>query len=451
MKESSIFESNLNKTFLKLAIPSIAGMLFISMQVMIDGLFIGNYVGSNGLAAINLIMPFTDFIMSFVLMIGIGGSVLTSILKGSGNHRKYLESFSFVFYLFLIFSILVTLISMIFKDKIIVFLGADAGLFSLVDGYLSFFIPLSFFFNLPIFLETYTRIAEKPNLIFISSFMCFVANIIFDYIFLDKFHMGMEGAAMATCIANGLGGLLLYVKMIGKNKAFSFVKTSFDFNVFKNVMYNGSSEMFSTLSASITTFIFNVILMKNIGQTGVAAFTVILYTNSIIRITLYGLAQALQPIISYNLGARNIKSIYKVLKTALISGGIISLVSFSTMAFYGKSIIALFIKDNLDLELFTSNASNYYILSYIFLFINIIIGTYHTSIEKAFESVAIAILHSFVLVVFFLYILPLYMGEKGIWLAVPFAEATTVFFSVYFLKRSSYSLQSFKNKAISQG
>lgn len=450
MRETSIFESNLNKTFFKLAIPSIAGMLLISMQVMVDGLFIGNYVGPQGLAAVNLVMPFADFVMSFVLMIGIGGSVLTSIMKGSGNHRKYLESFSFVSYLFLAFSILVTVISMIFKDKIIVFLGADAELFSLVDAYLSYFIPLSFLFNLPIFLETYTRIAEKPNLIFISSFICFGANIIFDYIFLDKFHMGMEGAAMATCIANGLGGVLLYVKMIGKNKAFSFVKTSFDFVAFKNVMYNGSSELFSTLSASITTYIFNVILMKNIGQTGVAAFTVILYTNSIIRITLYGLAQALQPIISYNLGAGNIKNIYKVLKTALISGGIISILSFSLMGFYGKSIISMFIKDDLSLEIFTSNASNYYILSYIFLFINIIIGTYHTSIEKAFESVAIAVLHSFVLVVFYLYILPSHIGEKGIWLAVPFAEATTVFFSVYFLRRSSYSLQSLENKAISQ-
>lgn len=440
MNETSIFKKNLNKVFFQLAVPSIAGMLLISMQVMIDGLFIGNYIGPKGLAAVNLSMPFVDTIMSFVVMISIGGSVVSSILKGSGNRKKYMESFSFVFYLFLIFSIFITVVSFIFKNNIIVFLGADQELFSFVDNYLKVFILMSIFFNAPIFLETYTRIAEKPNLIFISSFICLGGNIVLDYIFLDKFRMGMEGAAAASCIANGFGALFLYVKMIGKGKEFYFVKSRFDMNIFKNIMYNGSSEMLATLSASITTYIFNIILMKNIGQMAVAAFTVILYTNSIIRITLYGLAQALQPIISYNLGSGNIKNIYKVLKTSLISGGIISILAFILMRFYGSSIISLFIRDNTQLEVFTNNASNYYIISYLFLFVNIIMGTYQTSIERPFESVFIAIAHSFIFVVLYIYILPIYAGVNGIWLAVPLAEATTLIFSVYFFHRSTISL-----------
>jgi len=436
MKNSSLENGCVKKVFFKFAIPSIVGLLIVSMQIMIDGMFIGNIVGPRGLAAVNLAMPYMSTIMSIVMMISAGGAVLASISLGKNQKQRAGEIATFTLVSYLVIVGVISIGSLFILDKIILFLGADLGLLPLVKAYMKPSLLLCIVLNLPIYTETFTRVGEKPNSVFLSGFVCCLSNIVLDYLFIVRFGWGMSGAAYATAIANLLGGLALFSYFFNGKSQIQFFKLKGDFKLLKNILYNGSSEMLTVVSASVAAFLFNRIIMKEIGEIGVSALTIVFYVNTIVNISLYGLAQALQPIISYNLGAKRIEKIYDVLKVSLITGGSIGIVFFVLMKFYSGPIVNMFTDGNVELTNLTNEAIAYVVFAYIFSFINIISSSFHTAIEKPMESASIACLRSLIFVGIFLLILPSIFGPRGIWMAIPMSEVTCLIISISMMRRS---------------
>jgi len=295
---------------------------------------------------------------------------------------------------------------------------------------------LCIFLNIPIYTETFARVGEKPNSVFLSGLVCCLSNIVLDYLFIVKFGWGISGAAYATATANLFGGLALLGYFFNGRSQIQFSKFKGNFKLLKKILYNGSSEMLTVVSTSIAAFLFNRIIMKEIGEIGVSALTIVFYVNTIVNISLYGLAQALQPIISYNLGAKRIEKIYDVLKVAFITGGSIGILFFILMKFYSAPIVDMFTHKNFELTSLTNQAIAYFIFAYIFSFINIISSSFHTAIEKPLESASIACLRSLIFVGIFLYILPSIFGARGIWMAVPMAEFTCLIISIFMMRRS---------------
>ncbi|WP_432205252.1 MATE family efflux transporter (plasmid) [Cetobacterium somerae] len=417
------------KLFFKFAVPSILGMLIVSLQIMVDGLFLSKGVGPTGLAAVNLSMPLINLLLSVALMICIGGGVLVGIASGNGEKERAKGLTSLTLILLLSVLLVISVFLLLNFQKVITLLGANNETHELVSKYLSILIPGSIFFSMPIFTETFVRIAGKPNQVFVSGFVCFIANVFLDYIFVIKLNMGMEGAAVASCFANMFGALTLFCHM-------KFGKVIFNLKDIKEIFYNGSSEMLTVISSAITTYIFNIIIMKNIGILGVSALTIVFYINSIVNISLYGLSQALQPIISYNLGAKRIDKIKDVLKVALKSGGTIGVITFIGMHLFGDKIITLFSNGNKELADLTNKAIFFFTFAYLLSFINIISSSFHTSIEKPFESAFISCGRSIIFVLIPLFTLPLFIGEIGIWLAVPIAELICLGVSIPLMKKS---------------
>lgn len=436
MKDLSLENGCIKKVFFRFAIPSILGLLIVSMQMMIDGMFIGNIVGSRGLAAINLAMPYMSTIMSIAMMISSGGAVLASISLGKNNKKRAGEIATFTLVSYIVIIGFISLSSIIFLDRIILFLGTNVILLPLVKGYMKPLLLLCIFLNLPIFTETFARVGEKPNSVFLSGVVCFFTNVVLDYLFIVKFGWGMTGAAYATAIANLLGGLALFGYFFNERSQIQFLKLKGDFKLLKNILFNGSSEMLTIVSTSIAAFLFNRIIMKELGELGVSALTIVFYVNTIVNISLYGLAQALQPIISYNLGARRIEKIYGVLKISLITGGSIGILFFMLMKFHSKPIVNIFTNGNLELTILTNEAISYFVYAYIFSFINIIASSFHTAIEKPLESASIACFRSLIFVGIFLFTLPFIFGAKGIWMAIPMAEVTCLVISILMMTRS---------------
>jgi len=436
MKDLSLENGCVKKVFFKFAIPSIVGLLIVSMQIMIDGMFIGNIVGSKGLASVNLAMPYMSTIMSIVMMISAGGAVLASISLGKNQKQRAGEIASFTLVSYLAIVGVISIGSLFFLDKIILFLGADRGLLPLVKAYMKPLLLLCIVLNLPIYTETFARVGEKPNSVFLSGFVCCLSNVILDYLFILKFGWGMSGAAYATAIANFIGGLALFGYFFNGRSQIQFFKLRGDLKLLKNILYNGSSEMLTVVSTSVAAFLFNRIIMKELGELGVSALTIVFYVNTIVNISLYGLAQALQPIISYNLGAKRIEKIYDVLKIALTTGGSIGIVFFILMKFYSGPIVNIFTNGNTELTLLTNQAISYFVFAYIFSFINIISSSFHTAIEKPLESASIACLRSLIFVGIFLLILPSIFGTRGIWMAIPMAEFTCLIISISMMIKS---------------
>lgn len=430
MSEISLGNVSSKKAFFKLALPSVIGMLIVSMQMMIDGFFIANSVGASGLAAVNLSMPLVNFFMSVSMMICSGGAVYTSIELGRNNKEKANEIFSFTLLTYLIIIGISGLFTAFFIDKVVLILGADSNLIPHVKYYLLTLLVFNIFLNFPIFTETFVRVGGIPNFVFISSLICITGNILGDYILVYKLGLGTLGAAIATASANGLASFVLFFRFFKKRCYLSLIKPKGNFELLKKILYNGSSEMLTVISSAIATYIFNLILMKNIGSLGVSALTIVFYVNSILNICLYGLAQALQPLVSFNLGARRFDRIMESLKISLISGATLGIVFFITMIFQKELIINMFSKGDKALETLTNEVLRVVIFQYLFSFINVMASAFLTALEKPFESVVVSLFRSLIFTVTFLFLLPKLLGNVGLWLSLPAGEFSCIFISI---------------------
>ena len=411
MMNMNLGNEPIKKTFFRYALPSILGLLIVSMQIMIDGVFVGNVVGARGLAAINISMPYINTLMSVGMMIIAGGGVISAIHLGKGDNKRSGEIASFTLVALIGILSLLSLISFLSLDKLIIFLGADQSLSPMVRAYLGPMLLLTVFLNSPIYTETFARIGGKPNAVFLSGIVCCLSNITLDYLFIVKWSLGISGAAYATAIANFLGALTLLRYFFKGHLQIHLERPVGSYKLLKDMLFNGCSEMLTVVAASVTTFLFNRIIMNYIGELGVSALTIVFYVNNLVNISLYGLAQALQPIVAYNLGARQIERIYEVLKVALFTGGSIGLLSFIAMKFYSLSLIELFTKGDAELTLLASRAVKYFVFAYLVSFVNIIASSFHTAIEKPMESAALALLRSLILVAVFLVVLPPFLGS----------------------------------------
>ena len=432
-KRNALETENITKLFFKFAIPSIFGMLIVSLEIMIDGMFLGRNVGPLGLAAVNLSMPLINFLMSVGLMICVGGGVITSIYFGKKKLNKARELTSITLMLLVGVLEFLSLIVLINLDFFINFLGANEEVYPYVRAYMIPMMIGAFFYTSPIFTETFVKIEEKPNLVFVSGSVCLTFNALLDYLFIQKFQWGMVGGAVATLLACMFGFLALL-----PNLHFKLPQKSLRIYIkdIKNIFFNGSSEMLSVVSSTFAMYLFNLTLMKKIGVLGVSALTIVFYINQMLNISLYGLSQALQPLVAYNLGARHLDKIKKVLRVSLITGGALGAVAYIGSHIWGGFIIGIFSNGNQELMSLAKTALFYISFAYLISFLNIISTSFLTSIEKPIESVVVSLGRSIVFIAIPLFILPDLIGAKGIWLSIPIAELMCLVVSYFLMKKA---------------
>lgn len=432
-KRNALETENITKLFFKFAIPSIFGMLIVSLEIMIDGMFLGRNVGPLGLAAVNLSMPLINFLMSVGLMICVGGGVITSIYFGKKKLNKARELTSITLMLLVGVLEFLSLIVLFNLDFFINFLGANEEVYPYVRAYMIPMMIGAFFYTSPIFTETFVKIEEKPNLVFVSGSVCLTFNALLDYLFIQKFQWGMVGGATATLLACMFGFLALL-----PNLHFKLPQKSLRIYLkdIKNIFFNGSSEMLSVVSSTFAMYLFNLTLMKKIGVLGVSALTIVFYINQMLNISLYGLSQALQPLVAYNLGARHLDKIKKVLRVSLITGGTLGAIAYIGSHIWGGFIIGIFSKGNQELMSLAKTALFYISFAYLISFLNIISTSFLTSIEKPIESVVVSLGRSIVFIAIPLFILPDLIGAKGIWLSIPIAELMCLVVSYFLMKKA---------------
>ncbi|MBO7083929.1 MAG: hypothetical protein J6W30_08800, partial [Bacteroidales bacterium] len=234
---------------------------------------------------------------------------------------------------------------------------------------------------------------------------------------------GVAGAAIATCIANTTAALVLF-------RFVRFGKIMGGRKEIKKVFFNGSSEMLTSVSAAVTTYIFNLVLMREIGTNGVAAFTIVCYLNFIVNMSIFGLSQAMYPLMSYSVGAQNHRRVKSLLANALLLGGGIGIGVYLLVLVFKNGIASAFSNGDLELQALTTVATTYVTLHYLVSFVNIVACSFHTAIEQPLESVVIALCRSIVFVLIPMFILTPVIGQKGIWLSMPIAEVMTLMVSI---------------------
>ncbi len=417
------------RQFLKYLVPSILTMVFLSFYTTIDGFFVSRYASSDALAGINIVIPITCIVFGISVMIATGAGAIIGEHLGRREFQKANEIFSMITFVLMIFSIIFSVVGIAFLKPIAIFLGASERLMEHVLPYAFVIfagtIPMAFklFFEYLVRTDGNSKVGLKMSLIGL------IFNVILDYLFVAVFKLGTFGAALGTVISICISALIgLYYFL--KNSNIKFCKPKFDFKVLLKSCYNGSSEMLTEFSTGITTFLFNLIIIRELGEDGVAAVTIIMYIYYFFIAFYMGISVATAPIVSYNIGAKNKTKIKEILKYSFITIGITAIVIMTIIFIFGKSIIALFADSGNVFDL-TLNALIYFSPVFLFIGLNVFMSGYFTALGDGLSSAIISIMRSLIFVVIFILILPKFIGVNGIWLTMPFAETSTIIISLF--------------------
>lgn len=415
--------------FLRYLVPSVLTMIFLSFYTTIDGFFVSKYAGSDALAGINIVIPITCIIFGVSVMLATGAGAIIGEKLGQKKEQEANEIFSFISIVLLVFSIIFTFVGIIFLKEICIFLGSSTRLLEHVLPYAFVIflgtIPMSF----KLFFEYLVRTDGRPNIGMLMSMTGLILNVVLDYIFVALFDMGTLGAAWGTFLSITVS-MLIGLGYFLKYSHIKFCKPRLNWTVLFKSCTNGSSEMLTEMSTGITTFLFNLIIMKFFGEDGIAAVTIIMYIYYFFISFYMGIAVATAPIVSYNAGSRNHKKIKETTRYSFITIALSSVLILAVSLLCGKQIIHLFVDGG---NVFTLTWDGLKLFSPVFLFIglNVFLSGFFTALGNGFISALISSLRSLILVVVFILILPNIIGVSGVWITMPLAEATTIFIAIY--------------------
>ena len=320
---------NISKLFRKMLYPTLLGMLFSAVFIITDGIFVGHGLGSDALAAINIVAPLFLFSTGIGLMFGMGASIVASIHLSTGKEKAARINMTQALSISSLFLIACTTIVFIFPDDILYLFGCSDRLLTLGKDYLYGFAPFLTANALICSAGFFVRLSGAPRYAMICSVVAAVINILFDYLFIFVFKWGMFGAALATGIGTLIGVIMMIIFLSRKSNSLHFIAIKMSRKsmklTFRNVKYMcnlGFSSFLCELAIASMMLCGNYVFMREMGEDGVAAFSIACYFFPIIFMLYNSIAQSAQPILSYNYGA-NLKSRVKetlrvALQTALI-------------------------------------------------------------------------------------------------------------------------------------
>lgn len=447
MGQNILGTEKISKLFIKFSMPAVISMVIAGAQTMIDGMFVGNFVGPNALASINIVQPFMQLIIGSAMIICIGCISFIGRKLGEGKTKEAQDIFRTAFICTFVVSTLILLLGVCFSNEIANVLGANEVLLEGVSTYtksIALFAPIMSLMYLFGFTD---RLIGKPELYLKGMILSVIINVSLDFLFVKELQLGIQGAAYATGLAYVGGLIIVSIPMLNKNNTVNLFKGNFDKKVIIPMVYNGSSEGVTSIATATTAYIFNITFMNIAGEAGVAAFTTINYIGQFGTLVMFGISDGIGPIISYNYGDKNYGRLDNTLKLALKVNLVVGVILFITLYLFGRQLISLFASENVDIINLAVSGSKIYAFSFILNGFNIINSGYFTSIGKAKESIVIAASRGIVFIISGIIILPMLIGINGVWLTVPFAEFITLVIGMYMLKKNN---EEFANKLVKQ-
>ncbi len=423
----------------KYTMPSMAMMVFMSTYSIIDGVFVSAYVGEGALAAVNLVMPLLGIVLAVGLMFATGGNAVIAKFLGQGKQKQAQEFLTVIYIIGGILGGALSTIVFIFPDELLNMLNVSDNLYSLAKEYMlslaGFLVPVFFM----VFIQSFMVTAGHPMFGLLLSLAGGITNIILDYIFIspDLLNMGIVGAGLATGIGNAVPGAIGFFYFIFNRKCvLHFVKPKLKIKTLGQSMFNGSSELVGSLATSITTLMFNFILMSIAGDAGVAAISVILYIQMFQSAIYIGYTLGVSPIIAYKYGEQNHSGLHRVIMQSFKVVSVASILVIALTLLFSNEAVGVFISKESSTFEMARNGLLMFLPAYLFMGFNIFFSAMFTSLSNAKVSATISVLRSLVFIVIALLILPQIFELNGVWLAVPVAEFLAIIVSYYLFKRN---------------
>ncbi len=429
---------------IKFTLPSIAMMIFTSIYSVVDGFFISNFAGKTSFAAINLIMPVLIILGTVGFMFGTGGTALVARTYGEGKKEQANRYFSLFVYVAFAIGLVLAILGFIFIRPIASVLGAKGVLLDNCVTYSRIILVSLPFFVLQVMFQSFLVAAEKPHLGLTITILSGVINMILDavLVLLLPQELKLSGAAIATAVAQTIGGIIPLIYFFRKNSSILRLgKTSFNGKAILRACINGSSEFMSNISMSLVGILYNLQLLKYTGENGIAAYGVMMYISMIFSAAFIGYSIGVAPIISYHDGSQNHTELKSLLRKSLILIGLFGIGMVISAELLTHPLSKFFV--GYDAELFDLTVSGFRIfaLSFCFMGFGIFASGFFTALNDGLTSAIISFLRTLVFQSACILLLPIILGIDGIWISVVVAEFMAVVLGTIFLvvKHKKYS------------
>lgn len=406
------------KKFFKFVLPSIVSMWIFALYTMVDGMFVAWGVGESALASVNLSMPYVILIFTIGLLMATGTSTLISISLGKKEEEKASQLFSMNLAVLTVLSVAVTVISLIFLEPIALFLGASPDNLPHVKEYVGTISIFAVFFILSYNMEALVKTDGTPAVSAVGVTACGLTNVVLDYVFVMRLHWGVLGAAFATGLAQVASTVIFFIYFAKFRKVLKFRKFKLDLKIYRKIIPLGLANGFTELSGGLAVFMFNQVILAVIGESGIVSYTVISYINTLVLNTMSGIAQGVQPIVSYHYGASEQKSYRRLLAYAMTMTMAVSAVYCLMLELFPSLFVGIFLaKGDGALFSYTEKALQLYSLSFLLLGFNVVSAGYFTAVEKPVFSFLISAGRGLVLLAGALAVFVAAFGEMGIWIS----------------------------------
>ncbi len=418
MQRSNQFFATANplKLFFIVAIPGMISMLSASIYSIIEGFFIGNYLGEAAFAAINIAMPLVFINFSLADLVGVGSSVPISVSLGRRDEEQANNIFSSALILIFFAAAFMGVILYLASPALVSLMGADGELAVFAVKYVRVYALLGPFTTIVFAMDNYLRISGFVKFsMFINIFMSLLTAILI-FVFLGVFGWDVSGAAFATCISMTVCAVLAFIPFLCKKTVLRLVRPKISFAMLRQIVACGSPVFLNNISGRVAAIAMNAVLLIMGGQTAVAAYAVLMYAGSIVEPLLYGMSDSTQPAVGYNWGSGNVRRVRDISKCSFAACGIVSVAATALMFILAGPIADIFVEDgNTALLEMSIVGLRLFCTSFLFRWFGFAAQGFYSAIEKPLPATVISVCSACIFPLFFIFALyP--MGLKGLWL-----------------------------------
>ena len=438
----------IGKLLVRQAVPASIGILVMSLNILVDTIFVGNWIGSIAIAAINVVLPVSFFIAALGMAIGIGGSSIISRALGADNKERALRTFGNQITLTLMLTILMVSLGLYYVDSLIPLFGGKGAIFDPAKIYYTIVLYGVPFLALCMMGNTVIRAEGKPRFAMIAMIIPSVVNLFLDYVFIYLFNWGMYGAAWAST-----GSYLIcffYILWYFRSRHSELKIRRNHFYLESSILREISALGFVTLSrqavTSITYLLMNNILFNLGGEPLIAVYAIIGRMLMFAFFPVFGVTQGFLPIAGYNYGARKYQRVKESINTAIKYASIVATLVFIGLMLFPEQITALFLSNSPDLPEIERSTNQFVMehappaMRWVFaatpiIALQLIGAAYFQAVGKAVPALLLTLTRQGFFFIPLILVLPLYYGELGVWISFPIADVLSTIVTAYFLRK----------------
>ena len=429
----------ISKLLIKQAVPATIGILVMSLNMIVDTIFVGQWIGVLAIAAITVVLPIAFLISSIGMGIGIGGSSIISRALGANNPEKAFLTFGNQICLTVILAILFVVLGNIFSVPILNLFGAKGEILPIASEYFGVIIYGVPFLAFAMMGNPTIRAEGKPKFAMYAMMVPSVLNILLDILFIKYFNWGMYGAGLATSIAYASCGLYILYFFLSSKSELQIIPKNFklDFKIVQEIAKLGGVSIVRQGAISILMIVLNYSLYTYGGEISIAVFGIINRVMMFALSPVLGVSQGFLPVAGFNIGAKKNDRVKETIKKSIYFGSILGTLVFIGIVIFKEQIIWIFTNDATLLEK-TPDAMLIVFLVTPIVTMQLIGSAYFQAAGKAMPALLLTLLKQGIFLIPLAYLLPIYYGIDGVWWSFPIADTLATIITVLVLKREVY-------------